>query len=44
MIGQLIDVGQGKIVSQRVVPPEISDGTFKMEVSHSGTGTFMQLM
>lgn len=40
MIGELIDVEQGKIVSQRVVPPETSDGTFKMEVSYSGTGTF----
>jgi hypothetical protein len=40
MIGRLIDVVQGKIVSQRVIPPETSDGTFKMEVSYSGSGTF----
>jgi hypothetical protein len=38
MIGQLIDVEQGKIVSQRVIPPETPDGTFKMEVSYSGGG------
>jgi hypothetical protein len=40
LIGRLIDVQQGKIVSQRVIPPETSDGTFKMEVSYSGSGTF----
>lgn len=38
MMGQLIDVEQGKIVSQRVIPPETPDGTFKMEVSYSGGG------
>jgi hypothetical protein len=38
--GQLIYEGQGKIVSQRVVPPDTSDGTFKIEVSYSGVGSF----
>jgi hypothetical protein len=38
--GQLIYEGQGKIVSQRVVPPDTSDGTYKIEVSYSGVGSF----
>ncbi len=38
--GQLIYKGQGKIVSQRVIPPDTSDGTYKIEVSYSGGGSF----
>ncbi len=40
MLGKLIYEAQGKIVSQRIIPPDTTDGTYKMEVSYSGNGSF----
>lgn len=40
IIGKLIYKGQGKIVSQRIMPPDTTDGTYKIEVSYSGSGSF----
>ncbi|MGN6613911.1 MAG: hypothetical protein ACTHKC_02605 [Candidatus Nitrosocosmicus sp.] len=38
IIGKLIYEVQGRIVSQRITPPDTTDGTYKMEVSYSGNG------
>ena len=43
VVGQLAYQGQGKIVSQREVGVRAADGTFKIEVSYAGTGSFKEV-
>ena len=40
LLGQLVYESHGKIVGEREVGVKAADGTFKIEVSYNGTGSF----